>query len=98
MILELQKEIKELKTSRFTQNTNSNPKRTSNSKLIANQKYCYFYDCNPSYYGKECKFLADNHQPKATTENTIEEKPVLCRLLPVREEEDKQLTEIGYYQ
>ena len=71
IILELKKEIKELKASRFNQNFNDNLKRTTNTKPIANWKYCWTYSCNVSHYRKECKFPTDDHQPKLTIKNTI---------------------------
>ena len=40
IILELKKEIKELKASRFNQNFNHNPEKTTNTKSMANWKYC----------------------------------------------------------
>ena len=39
MILEIKKELKEIKTSRYTSNPTSNPKQYYNTKSVANWKY-----------------------------------------------------------
>ena len=74
IILEIKIELKEFKGSRHNSSRSSNPKRSNNTKLIASSKYCWTYGYNSLYHSKECRFPADNYQPKATIDNTIGER------------------------
>ena len=72
IILEIKRELKELKVSRYKSSSSSNPKRSKNTKLIISQKYSSTNSYNLLYYGKEYKFLVDNYQSKVIISNTIQ--------------------------
>ena len=74
MIMELKKDIEELKATKSNAKSKpkgSNTRRQYTNKQISSWKYCWTHSCNPSHHSKDYSYPDDSYQPKATIDNML---------------------------